>query len=148
MHLPKDLREFIESLNSNHVEYLIVGGDALAFHGCPRYTGDIDVLVRPSPENAARLEGLIVEFGFASASLSARDFLETGRVVQLGRAPNRIDLLTSISGVEFEEAWDDRVAAELDGLPVFFIGRASFIKNKKATGRTQDKADIEALGNG
>jgi hypothetical protein len=140
------LERVIESLNSNHVEYLIVGGYALAFHGCPRYTGDIDVLVRPSPMNAARLERTIIEFGFASLSLSAKDFLKTGRVVQLGRTPNRIDLLTSISGVGFDEAWDNRVAAKLDGLPVFFIDRASFIKNKKATGRTQDKADIEALG--
>jgi len=144
--LQKDLKEFIESLNSQGVEYVIVGGFALAFHGFPRYTADIDVLVRCSPENAARLEIAVFKFGFASSGLSASDFLSPNQVIQLGRPPNRIDLLTSITGVDFEEAWAQRVASELDGIPVWFIGRESFIKNKRATGRTQDKADLEALG--
>jgi hypothetical protein len=148
MRLQKDLKEFIESPNSQSVEYVIVGGFALAFHGFPRYTGDIDILVRCSPENAARLEIAISKFGFASSGLSASDFLSANQVIQLGRPPNCIDLLTSITGVDFEEAWAQRVAAELDGIPVWFIGRESFIKNKQATGRTQDKADLEALGAG
>jgi len=146
MPLQKDLREFIESLNSHHVEYVIVGAFALAFHGLPRYTGDLDIFVRPSPENAARLEKVIAEFGFAAAGLSAEDFLRPNQVIQLGRAPNRVDLLTSITGVTFEEAWAQRVPSELDGVPVNFIGKESLIKNKRATGRTRDKADLEALG--
>jgi hypothetical protein len=124
---------------------VIVGGFALAFHGRPRYTGDLDVLVRATAENARRLESVIRQFGFASTGLSAQDFLEPGQVIQLGQSPNRIDLLTSITGVTFDEVWDQRVAAELDGIPVFFIGREAFIKNKRATGRTQDQADLEAL---
>lgn len=146
MRLPKDLREFIESLNSNAVEYVIVGAFALAFHGFPRFTGDIDILIRASPENAKKLEETLAAFGFAGLGLSAADFRAPGQVIQLGRAPNRIDILTSITGVETDEVWRNRVTAEIDGLPVCFIDRDSLIKNKKATGRTQDRADLEALG--
>lgn len=146
MPLPKDLREFIASLNSHRVDYVIVGAYALAFHGHPRYTGDIDILVGAAPENASRLEEVLREFGFGEAGLSARDFLEPEQVIQLGRAPNRIDLLTSITGVSFEEAWANRVPAELDGIPVSFIGRELLIRNKRATERVQDQADLEALG--
>jgi len=146
MPLPKDLREFIASLNSHRVDYVIVGAYALAFHGHPRYTGDIDILVGAAPENASRLEEVLREFGFGEAGLSARDFLEPEQVIQLGRAPNRIDLLTSITGVSFEEAWANRVPAELDGIPVSFIGRELLIRNKRATERVQDHADLEALG--
>ena len=145
MHLPKDLREFIESLNSNEVEYLIVGAFALAIHGSPRYTGDIDILVRPSPANARKLTAVISTFGFSSLGLSTQDFLKPDQVIQLGRDPVRIDLLTSITGVEFEEAWEHRAITRLDGLPVPFIGKEDLIKNKRATGRTQDRADLEAL---
>ena len=146
MPLPKDFREFVEFLNCNEVDYLIVGAFALAFHGLPRYTGDIDILVRPSPANAERLLRAVAAFGFASLGLSGSDFTALGRVIQLGVPPNRIDLLTSISGVEFDEAWEGRVRTEIDGVPLFIIGMESFIKNKKATGRTQDKADLESLG--
>jgi hypothetical protein len=146
MRLHKDLREFIGLLNSHGVEAVIVGGYALAFHGYPRYTGDIDILVRATAENAARLESAIAAFGFASLGLGANDFLDPGRVIQLGFPPHRIDLLTSITGVGFEEAWAEREPADLDGLPVFFIGRAEFLKNKRATGRAQDLADLERLG--
>ena len=132
-------------MNSHGVEYLIVGAHALAFHGFPRYTGDVDVLLRPTPENAARIERVLVAFSFASLGLSATDFLDTGRVVQLGIAPNRIDLLTSLTGVPFEEAWDRRVPGNLDGVPVAFLSRETLIKNKRATGRTQDAADVENL---
>ena len=146
MPLQKDLREFIESLNSRHVEYLIVGAFALAFHGIPRFTGDIDILVRRSPENAARIEEVLVQFSFASLGLSAADFIEADQIIQLGHPPNRIDLLTSITGVEFEDAWDGRVAGSLHGVPVSFISRQCLIQNKRATGRTRDIADLEALG--
>lgn len=146
MPLQKDLREFIESLNSHRVEYLIVGAFALAFHGVPRSTGDIDILVRRSPENSARIEQVLMEFSFASLGLSAADFIEPDQIIQLGHPPNRIDLLTSITGVSFEEAWAGHVSAELYDIPVCVIGRETLIRNKKATGRTQDKADLEALG--
>jgi hypothetical protein len=145
MAVPKDLREFIESLNSHGVEYLIVGAHALAFHGFPRYTGDLDVLLRPTPENAERVEQVLIAFSFASLGLRAEDFLHVGRVVQLGMVPNRIDLLTSLTGVTFEEAWDRRVLGNLDGLPVAFLSRETLIKNKRATGRMQDSADVEKL---
>ena len=146
MPLHSDLREFIELLNSHRVEYLIVGAHALAFHGHPRYTGDIDILVRASPENAGRLAQVISAFGFADTGLGAKDFLTPDQIVQLGQPPNRVDLLTSITGVGFDEAWANRAPAKLEGLPVFFIGLDSLVKNKKATGRTQDQADLEALG--
>ena len=145
MAVPTDLREFIESLNSHEVEYIVVGAHALAFHGKPRYTGDIDLLLRPTPENAARIEEALVKFSFASPGLKAADFLHSERIVQLGIAPNRIDLLTSLTGVTFDEAWDQRVPGELGGIPVAFLSREILIKNKRATGRTQDAADVEAL---
>jgi len=143
--LQKDLREFIELLNSRQIEYLVVGGHAVAYHGHPRYTGDIDFLVRPTSENAARLHAALADFGFASLGLRVEDFMGPGNIVQLGRPPNRIDLLTSISGVEFEQAWRSRVTSELDGLPVFFLGWQSLIDNKLASGREKDLADVSKL---
>lgn len=146
MRLSKDLREFIESLNSHEVEFLIVGSYALAYHGMPRYTGDIDILIRPAVENANRVESVIERFGFASLGLKAADFLEPDQVVQLGQPPNRIDLMTTLTGVTFDEAWQDREPGDLDGIPVQFIGRRAFVKNKRSTGRLKDRADLDALG--
>jgi hypothetical protein len=143
--LPKDLREFIVLLNSHEVRYLIVGGYAVAYHGYPRATGDIDFFVEVSEENAAKLAAALIDFGFGDLGLTAQDFLESGKIIQLGYPPNRIDLLTSISGVSFAEAWDDRVTDELDGLPVNFIGRRMLLTNKAAAGRPQDKADLDSL---
>ena len=145
MNLPKDLREFLESLNSKKVEYVIVGGYAQAYHGRPRFTGDIDVLVRASRENGVRLKAALAQFGFGQLGLSEEDFLSEGHVIQLGVAPNRIDILTSITGCEFEEVWRTRIAAELAGVPVNMIAREEYIKNKRASGRTQDLADLDAL---
>jgi hypothetical protein len=146
MRLQRDLREFIELLNSESVEYAIVGGWALGFHGRPRYTQDIDILIRSTPLNASRLEIAIQRFGFGSLGLAARDFLASGQVVQLGQPPNRIDLLTSLTGVIAEEIWESLEPGELDGVPVFFLSRSLLIKNKKATGRPRDRADVEELG--
>jgi hypothetical protein len=146
MSLPRDWRAFIESLNSHGVEYLIVGAVALAHHGFPRYTGDLDILVRNSPENAQRLEGVLQAFGFSDLGLKAADFIDSYQVIQLGLPPNRIDLLTSITGVSFEEAWAERIEAVLEGMRVNFIGRQALIQNKKATRRPQDLADLAALG--
>jgi hypothetical protein len=124
----------------------VVGAFAVAFHAIPRFTGDLDLWVRRTPENAARIERALRRFSFVSLGLSAADFLEADRVVQLGHRPNRIDLLTSLTGVEFDEAWPGRVPADLDGIPVAFIGRDALIRNKRATARAQDRADLEALG--
>ena len=145
MPLPKDWRAFIESLNSNRVEYLIVGAVALAHYGFPRYTGDLDVLIRNTPDNAARLESAVSDFGFSSLGLTAADFVNAYQVVQLGTAPNRIDLLTSITGVSFDDAWQGRLEGDLGGVPVAFIGRRELIQNKRSTGRAQDRADLELL---
>lgn len=143
--LDKDFREFIELLNAHSVRYLIVGGYAVALHGHPRMTGDIDFLVAPSAENAQRIAAALAEFGFAGTGLSAGDFARTGQVVQLGYSPVRIDLMTSISGSTFDEAWEDRVEGDLDGLPVAYIGLRTLLANKAATGRPKDLADIDAL---
>jgi len=148
MPLPEDWRAFIESLNSHGIEYVIVGAVALAHHGFPRYTGDLDVLIRNSPGNAQRLESALTAFGLAALGLKATDFAEPYRVIQLGVPPNRIDLLTSITGVSFEEAWADRTKAVVDGISVNFISRQALIRNKRLTGRAQDRADLEALGAG
>lgn len=145
MKLQKDLREFIALLNSKQVDYVIVGGHAVAFHGYPRYTGDIDFLVRCSPENARRLMDVLEEFGFGGVGISIDDFETPGRITQLGRPPNRIDLLTSLSGIDFDEVWSGRVASQLDDLPVAFIGKEALLKNKRASGRAKDLADVEQI---
>jgi hypothetical protein len=145
MKLNKDLREFIALLNSTKVKYLIVGGHAVAFHGRPRFTGDFDFFVERSSENAERLAEVVSTFGFGALGLKQKDFLEPGIVVQLGRPPNRIDLLTSIDGVEFSVAWSRRLEGTIDDLPVTFISKQDLMANKRATGRPQDLADIEAL---
>jgi predicted nucleotidyltransferase len=148
MSLNADLREFIELLNSRGVEYVIVGAHSLAFHGRPRYTGDLDILVRPSPQNAAKLIALLRDFGFGKTDFAESDFTAPEQLIQLGRAPNRIDLLTSISGVSVDEALSSRIATSLEGLPVFLLGKEALIRNKRAVGRPQDIADIQSLEQG
>jgi hypothetical protein len=145
MSLSRDLREFIELLNSRRVDYLVVGAHSLAFHGRPRYTGDLDVLVRPTASNAANLIDALNSFGFSDAGFGASDFTETNQIVQLGRAPNRIDLLTSLTGVTNAEAFADKIAAEIDGVPVFVLSKDHLIQNKRAVGRPQDLADLSEL---
>jgi len=145
MNLSNDLREFVALLNSTGVKYLLVGGHAVAFHGKPRFTGDIDFFVERSEGNATRLEELLKAFGFSGLGIKAADFLQAGIVVQLGRPPNRIDLLTSIDGVDFDQAWANKVIGNLGGLPVSVIGKAELITNKHATGRAQDLADVKRI---
>lgn len=145
MQLSKDLREFVELLNSTGVEYLVVGAFAVAWHGHARFTADIDFLVRPDGSNAELVVKALREFGFGGLGISPDDLTRPGRIVQLGVKPNRIDLITSISGVTFEEAWAGRVAGTLDGLPVHYIGREALIRNKETTGRAQDIADAQRL---
>lgn len=145
MPLHKDLREFIESFNSAGVEYLIVGAFAVAWHGYPRFTADIDFLVRPSLANADAVLAALRAFGFGSLDITREDLCKPDQIVQLGEKPNRIDLITSISGVEFEEAWAHRVSGELDGIAVNFIGREELIRNKESTGRPKDLGDADEL---
>jgi len=145
MELSKDLREFIELLNSLKVEFVIVGAHALAWHGLPRYTKDVDFLVSNSPANADAMEKLITEFGFGSTGLTSSNFQTPDQIIQLGMEPNRIDILTGISGVDWEEAWKSKIATELDGLPVWILGKDAYIKNKLASGRPQDIADVSRL---
>jgi len=145
MSLNADLREFIELLNSRGVEYVIVGAHSLAFHARPRYTGDLDILVRPSPENAAKLVSLLHDFGFGEADFAEADFTAPEQMIQLGRPPNRIDLLTSISGVPIDEAFRTKISTEMEGLSVFLLSKELLIRNKRAVGRSQDISDLEAL---
>ena len=145
MPLNSDLREFVALLNSNEVEYLVVGAFAVSFHGYPRYTADLDVLIRPTPENARRMLRVLGDFGFASMGISEADLQAPEGVIQLGVKPNRIDLLTTISGVSFDEAWAGRCDAELDGIPTHLIGRQELIRNKEATGRVRDMGDADEL---
>jgi predicted nucleotidyltransferase len=145
MKLDRDLREFIELLNARDVRYVIVGAFALAYHGRPRYTGDIDIFVESSSENVKRLTEVIDEFGFTNIGVVEEDFTAADQVVQLGVEPNRMDLMTSISAVEFEEAWNGREYGNLDGIQVPFISKELLKRNKAAVGRKQDLADLDYL---
>ena len=145
MPLNRDLRGFVGLLNSNGVEYLIAGAFAVAFHGFPRYTADLDLLVRPSAENADRVLHTFAEFGLGSLGIRAEDLQTPGMVIQLGMQPNRIDVLTTISAVSFEEVWATACEADLDGIPTRFIGRAALLRNKEHTGRAKDLGDAEEL---
>jgi predicted nucleotidyltransferase len=145
MSLSKDLREFIELLNSRGVDYVVVGAHSLAFHGRPRYTGDLGILVRPTNDNAAKLVDLLNAFGFAKSEFKETDFTEPGQIIQLGRPPNRLDLLTGLTGLTIDEAFADRLNAQIDGVPVFVLSRENLIRNKRADGRPQDLADLEDL---
>ena len=145
MDLPRDLSEFIKSLNSNGVDYVIVGGYAQAYHGRPRFTGDIDILVRPTIENAARVLSALRQFGFGKLGLTEANFTSEEQIIQLGIAPNRIDILTSLTGCAFEDVWETRVAVEVADLPVNFISKEQYIRHKRAVGRPQDLADIANL---
>lgn len=146
MEIQQDFRELLGSFNDHKVEYIIVGGYALAFHGAPRYTGDIDIFVKPDTQNARRIMVALNEFGFGSIGLTEGDFESPDKVVQLGVPPVRIDIITSLTGVSWEEAFSGRVAGKYGDLPVYYIGREQFIANKRAIGRKKDLADLDALG--
>jgi len=146
MEVQPDYRDLLELFNGHKVDYLIVGAYALAFHGAPRYTGDIDILVKPETDNAQRVIRAIDKFGFGSLGLEITDFEEPDNVIQLGVPPVRIDIITSLSGVSWEEAFNGRVEGKYGDTPVYYIGREQFILNKRAVGRKKDLADIEAIG--
>ena len=145
MKLSKDQKEFVELLNSKKVKYLLVGGHAVGFHGHPRFTGDMDFLTETSQENATAVAAALKEFGFGELPCTVNEFTQRDVVFQIGRPPNRIDILTSISGVEFEEAWRRRVKADVDGLPLWVIDRELLIRNKRATGRPHDLDDADKI---
>jgi hypothetical protein len=145
MDLAPDFNEFIGSLNAHGVEFLIVGAYALAVHGAPRFTGDLDVLIRPTVENAARLLTAVRAFGFPVQSLRPEGLLEPRRMLQLGVEPVQIHVMTAISGVSWDEAWAGHVMAGIGDHEAPFLGRDAFLRNKRAAGRLKDLADIEAI---
>ena len=146
MEIHKDFKELLGLFNNHKVEYLIVGGYALAFHGAPRFTGDIDLLVKADSTNAKRILKALDEFGFASLEFSESDFIVSGNVIQLGVPPVRIDIMTSLSGVSWQTADIGKIEGSYGDTPVYFLGKQDFIANKRALGRKKDLADIEALG--
>ncbi len=145
MILDRNFKEFLQLLNKNKVKYLVVGGYAVALHGHPRYTKDLDIWIYVNSENAERIIGTLNEFGFSSLNLRANDFLTYGNIIQLGSPPVRIDLLTSVDGVEFDSCYESKFAVEIDDISVDFISLENLKKNKKGSGRHQDLADLENL---
>ena len=145
MILSPDFKDFFASLNGARVRYLVVGGYAVALHGHPRYTKDIDVWVGLDEENAGRLVQALEDFGFGSLRLAAEDFLVRDQIVQLGYPPSRIDLITTLPGVTFDECYPSGVNVSVDDLTITFIDLESLIINKRASGRYQDLADLENL---
>jgi predicted nucleotidyltransferase len=143
--LNQDFKEFIRSLNDNNVRYLVVGGYAVALHGYPRYTKDMDVWVEMTPENAARIVKALAQFGFGSLHLKESDFTVPDQIIQLGYPPRRIDILTTLPGVEFSDCFSSHTTVDIEGTSVNFIDLENLKKNKKATGRHQDLADLENL---
>jgi len=141
----QDFREFIESLNKHNVRYLLIGGYAVALHGHPRYTKDLDIWIWMDNTNAANLLNALKDFGFSSLQLVIEDFLKPDQIVQLGFPPNRIDLMTSPKGIEFNTCYASREEIEIEGLKVNLIDLNNLKINKKATGRHQDLADLENL---
>jgi hypothetical protein len=145
--LNEDFRDLLVVFADAGVEFVIVGAYALAFHGAPRASGDIDLFVRPGLENAQRVFEALARFGapLESAGITAADFAEPGAVYQIGLPPRRIDILTTISGVTFDEAWASRSTGEVEGRTVNFIGREALLRNKQAAGRLKDIADAARL---
>ena len=148
MELAPDFDEFIGCLIAHGVDFVVVGAYALAYHGAPRFTGDLDVLVRPSLENAGRLLDAIRAFGFPVTELTVDAVVDRRALVEMGLPPVQIHVMSAISGVEWEEAWADRVQATFGSHEVALLGRRTFIQNKRAAGRPKDLADIDALEHG
>jgi hypothetical protein len=145
LNIPKDFREFIQFLNENNVRYLLVGGYAVAYHGHPRSTGDIDFFIDCQKDNARFLIRALESFGFSELGLTLEDFSTKDNVIQLGYPPLRIDILTSIDGVEFKEAWKNRLTITIQDLSINIIGLQDLLTNKHVSSRKIDKADEEAL---
>jgi predicted nucleotidyltransferase len=143
--LNEDFAEFARLLEKADVRYLIVGGYSVALHGFPRYTGDIDFFVALNPENAAKLVRVFEQFGFADLGLREEDFSRPNYVIEIGREPRKIQILTGIDGVRFEDAWANRVEEDIDGMNLKFIGKKDLLINKRASGRPKDEIDLLEL---
>jgi hypothetical protein len=146
MDLAPDFNEFIGSLLAHRVEFVIVGAYALAVHGAPRATGDLDVFVRPTKDNAASLLAAVRDFGFPISELSVEQILEPTRILEMGIEPVQIHIMSTISGVSWDEVWSKRLTVRCGDFDTPFIGRDAFLKNKKSAGRPKDLADLDALG--
>lgn len=144
----EDFRDLLATFTDTGVRFLVVGAHALAAHGVPRVTGDLDLWIEPTETNAGRVWTALARFGapLDSHSIRVSDFVQVDRVVQLGLPPYRIDLMTSISGVQFADAWAGRMSGTLFEVPVAFLGRAELLRNKQATGRPKDLEDVRSLG--
>ncbi len=145
MELAPDFDEFIGSLNAHGVEFVVIGAYALAFHGAPRFTGGLDILIRPTLDNAARLLAALEAFGFPVTNLSPETIADRRRMLEMGEPPVQIHVMSAISGVEWDEAWSDRVEGPLGTHTAPFLGRETYLRNKRAAGRPKDLADIDAL---
>ncbi len=145
MELAPDFDEFLGSLTAHGVEFVIVGAYALAFHGAPRFTGDLDILIHPTSENAGRLLVAVAAFGFPVAALTPEAIADERRMLEMGVPPVQIHVMSAISGVDWDDAWSDSVEGPLGRHTVRFLGRDTFIRNKRAAGRAKDLADIDAL---
>jgi len=145
VNLPADFREFLKLLNAHRVKYLLIGGYAVAYHGYPRATADMDIWIEVDPANAKKIVAALTNFGFDLPDLSTELFLETEKIVRMGIPPVRIAIMTSISGVEFQECYDARMIVELDGIRVSVISLPFLKANKKASGRYKDLNDLENL---
>lgn len=145
MQTNSDFRDLLAALNGAAAEYLVVGAHALAVHGHPRASKDLDVWVRPTPQNAERVYRALAAFGAPLHELKVEDLSAAGTIFQIGVEPVRVDIITAVDGVDFESAWPDRVRADYDDQPVSVISREHLIQNKKAAGRPQDLADVDAL---
>lgn len=146
MILNRDFKEFIQSLNENDVKYLVIGGYAVALHGHPRYTKDIDIWVRGDIANAQKILKALEQFGFGSLNITKEDFQDPEQVIQLGRPPRRIDLLNDLTGLNFDECYPSRIHVQIDNITATFIDLDNLVKSKKASGRHSDLADLEKLG--
>ena len=145
MTLDQDFEDFVFLLNKYEVSYMIIGGYALAFHGRPRHTGDLDIWIDVSETNAQKMIGVINEFGLGSLGLNTADFLQKGIITQIGYPPLRIDILNEIDGIEFAEAYPNKLIIDIDGLPISYISLDDLIKNKQVSGRQRDLSDITEL---
>ena len=143
--LPSDFRDLLKLLNSKNVKYLLIGGYAVGYHGYSRATADMDLWIAINPENADRVTAALLEFGFSSSDLKPSLFLEAGKIVRMGNPPLRIEILTTISGVVFEDCYPQRIVAQIDGVEVPVISLEHLKINKKASGRFKDLADLEQL---
>ena len=148
MEAQNDYKELLALLNAHDVDFIVVGAYALAHHGAPRYTGDLDILVRPDAENGQNIVAALKEFGFGSLGLSVEDFTAADKVVQLGVPPVRVDFVTSLTSVTWQEAVSGRVRGFFGAVPVYYLGKKEFIRNKRALGRMKDLADVEAIEGG